>query len=61
VAGGAGHALQHTIEALSQLSVTDGVKLYNFFKRYAPTDSNRFETTAAINIGDTIRDELRHR
>jgi DNA-directed RNA polymerase specialized sigma subunit len=33
--------------------------LYSFFRRYAPTDNNRFETTAAINVGTAIRDELR--
>jgi hypothetical protein len=57
--GAIGHELQHVIEALSQPSVTDGVKLYNFFRRYAPTDNNRFETTPAINIGNAIRDEVR--
>ena len=54
-----GHELQHAIEGLGEPSVTDGVKLYNFFRRYAPTDNNRFETTLAINIGNAIRDELR--
>jgi hypothetical protein len=57
--GSIGHELQHAIEALSDPSVTDGAKLYNFFRRYAPTDGNRFETTAAVNIGNSIRDELR--
>ena len=54
-----GHELQHVIEALSEPAVTNGAMLYNFFRRYAPTDDNRFETTAAVNAGNTIRDELR--
>jgi hypothetical protein len=56
--GSIGHELQHAIEALSDRAVTNGTMLYNFFRRYAPTDENRFETTAAINIGNAIRDEL---
>jgi hypothetical protein len=57
--GSIGHELQHAIEALSDLAVVDGTTLYSFFRRYAPTDNNRFETTAAINAGNAIRDELR--
>ena len=53
-----GHELQHAAEALSEATVVDGTTLYNFFGRYAPTDSNRFDTTAAVTIGDAIRDEL---
>jgi hypothetical protein len=59
LAGSIGHEMQHAIEALSDSGVTNGVQLYNFFRRYAPTDNKRFETTAAINIGNVIRDELR--
>jgi hypothetical protein len=53
-----GHELQHTIEGLSDVTVVNGTMLYNFFRRYAPTDSNRFETTSAVAIGDAIREEL---
>jgi hypothetical protein len=56
-----GHELQHAIEALSEQALTNGVQLYSFFGRLAPTDNNRFETTAAINAGDAVRDELRGR
>ena len=56
--GSIGHELQHAIEALSQPSMTDGAKLYNFFRRAAPTDNNRFETAAAIKAGDAVRHEL---
>ena len=59
--GSLGHELQHAIEALSQPSITNGAQLYNFFRREAPTDNNRFETAAAINVGDAVRAELRVR
>jgi hypothetical protein len=57
--GSIGHELQHAIEALSEAAVVNGTMLYSFFRRYAPTDNNRFETTEAINMGNAIRDELR--
>jgi hypothetical protein len=60
-AGSIGHELQHTVEALSEPKTIDSVGLYNFFGRIAPTDGNRFETTAAISAGDAVRNELRHR
>ena|SRR5258706_6961586 len=47
-----GHELQHAVEALSEIGVTDGVSLYNFFSRLAPTDGGRFETMAALDAGD---------
>ena len=56
--GSIGHELQHALEALSQQSIRDGAQLYNFFRRTAPTDDNRFETAAAVNAGHTVRDEL---
>jgi hypothetical protein len=59
--GSIGHELQHAIEALGQPSITNGAQLYNFFKREAPTDNNRFETAAAINAGEAVRGELRVR
>jgi hypothetical protein len=54
-----GHELQHAIEALGDETVRDGVTMFNFFKRFAPTDNNRFETTAAVNVGNAVYDELR--
>ena len=59
--GSIGHELQHAIEALSQPSIRNGAQLYNFFKREAPTDDNRFDTPTAINVGDAVRVELRGR
>jgi hypothetical protein len=53
-----GHELQHAIEVLSESAVTNGVTMYNFLRRTAPTDSNRFETTAAVNAGNAVIDEL---
>jgi hypothetical protein len=54
-----GHELQHAIEGLSDPKVVNGTMMYNLFRRLAPTDNNRFETTAAVTVGDTVRDELR--
>jgi hypothetical protein len=39
--------------------VKDGVTMFNFLKRTAPSDSSRFETTAAVNAGNAVYDELR--
>jgi hypothetical protein len=54
-----GHELQHAIEGLSERAVTNGVRLYNFFRRHAPTSGATFETTAAVHVGHAIRDELK--
>jgi hypothetical protein len=59
VMGAMGHELQHAVEALSESGVTDGVTLYNFFLRFAPTEGDRFETTSAIHAGDNVQEELR--
>ena len=58
VMGLMGHELQHAVEALSESGVTDSVRLYNFFTRFAPTVGARFETTAALHAGDDVREEL---
>jgi hypothetical protein len=54
-----GHELQHAIEVLEVPTVVDGVTMFNFLKRTAPTDNNRFETAAAVDAGDAVFDELR--
>ena len=53
-----GHELQHALEALSEPGITDGTRLYSFFQRFAPTEGDRFETTAAIHVGEAVRNEL---
>lgn len=53
-----GHELQHAVEALSEPGITDGTRLYSFFQRFAPTEGDRFETTAAIHVGEAVRNEL---
>ena len=58
VMGAIGHELQHAIEVLSEPAVTNGVTMFNFLRRTAPTDRNQFETTAAINAGNAVIDEL---
>jgi hypothetical protein len=54
-----GHELQHAIEVLREPSITDGVTMFNFLRRIAPNDNNRFETTAAVDAGLAVYDELR--
>jgi hypothetical protein len=54
-----GHELQHAIEVLTDPTVHDGLTMFNFVKRMAPTDGNRFETTAAVTAGNAVYDELR--
>jgi hypothetical protein len=56
-----GHELQHAVEALSESWISDGLGLYNFFSRFAPTIGGPFETAAAIDAGDAIRGELQRR
>jgi hypothetical protein len=58
VMGSLGHEQQHAVEVLSEPAVTNGVTMYNFLRRTAPTDSNRFETTAAVNaVIDGLMDQ----
>jgi hypothetical protein len=59
--GSIGHELQHTVEALSEPATINSAALYNFFTRIAPSSSGRFETLAAINAGDAVREELSRR
>ena len=54
-----GHELQHAIEVLGEPTIVDGVTMFNFLKRTAPTDKARFETSAAVNAGNAVFDELR--
>jgi hypothetical protein len=61
VMGSLGHELQHAIEVLSEPGVTNGVTMFNYLKRIAPTDNNRFETTAAVKVGNAVIDELTDR
>ena len=58
VMGAIGHELQHAIEVLSEPAVTNGVTMFNFLKRTAPTDRIQFETTAAVETGNAVIDEL---
>jgi hypothetical protein len=58
VMGSLGHELQHAVEVLSEPAVTKGATMYNFLRRTASNHSNRFETTAAVNAGNDVIDEL---
>ena len=54
-----GHELQHAIEVFSEPGIKDGVTMFSFLERTAPSIQKRFETTAALNVGDRVDDELR--
>jgi len=57
--GSIGHELQHAIEVLSDRSVTNSTTMYFFYRRYAPTGRERFETPDATNAGNAVKRELR--
>ena len=57
--GAIGHELQHAIEVLSDRFVTSSTKMYFFYRRYAPTARERFETPDATDAGNAVERELR--
>ena len=57
--GSIGHELQHAIEVLSDRSVTNSTTMYFFYRRYAPTGRERFETPDATDAGNAVKRELR--
>jgi hypothetical protein len=56
--GAIGHELKHAIEVLSDRFVTNSVKMYLFYRRYAPTAGERFETLEAARAGMAVEREL---
>jgi hypothetical protein len=57
--GAIGHELQHAIEVLRDRFVTNSVKMYYFYRRYAPTAGERFETPDAARAGMAVEEEWR--
>ena len=55
--GAIAHELQHAIEALSDRFVTDGKKMFFFYRRYAPTAKEQVETMDSIEAGMAAEDE----
>jgi hypothetical protein len=53
-----GHELRHAIELLSEPAIKTTVAAYNYYLREAPTARGVFETTAAIQTGITVANEL---
>src|SRR6185436_2018958 len=54
-----GHELRHTIEVLSDRSVTNQVTMYFFYSQMGPVRSgSHFETTDAIDAGEAVRWEV---
>ena len=58
--GSIGHELQHAIEVLSNPAVTNNAAIYFFYEQAVPKSSGRFETAAAIQVGERVRAEVRH-
>ena len=56
-----GHELQHVIEVLAEPAITNGTKMFFFYRRHAPTGRDRFETAAATAAGEAVLIELRRR
>jgi hypothetical protein len=56
--GSIGHELQHAIEVLSDRFVTDSMKMYHFYQRYAPTGKDQFETLDATYAGMAVEREF---
>jgi hypothetical protein len=56
-----GHELRHTIEVLSNPTVTNQFTMYYFYSRLgqARSDGRAFETDAAIEAGEAVRAEVR--
>ena len=57
--GAIAHEMQHAIEVLSDRFVTDGRKMFFFYRQYAPTAKEQFETVNAIQAGIAAEDEWR--
>ena len=55
-----GHELRHTIEVLGERTVTSGATMYMFYSRVGLRGTGTaYETTAAVDAGDTVRSEVR--
>jgi hypothetical protein len=60
--GSIGHELRHAVEVLADPSVTSNAAMYFFYARTALRGSkSSFETKAAVQAGNTVRDEVRRR
>ena len=59
--GSIGHELRHTIEVLGEPSVTSGSAMYFFYSRIGTHGTkDAFETTAAVEAGMAVRQEVRN-
>jgi hypothetical protein len=55
-----GHELRHTIEVLSEPTVTSGAAMYLFYSGVGSQDPDTaFETTAAVDAGNLVWSEVR--
>ena len=53
-----GHELQHAVEVLSNPTVRSLGQMYQLYDRICNQCGGRFETNAAILVGDAVRDEV---
>jgi hypothetical protein len=58
--GSIGHELQHALEVLSHSSIRSGRAMMLLYKREGSEEGGHFETDAAVNAGNAVRDELGH-
>jgi hypothetical protein len=56
-----GHELRHALEILSEPAVRTTEQAYLYYSREAPTTRDSFETSAAIQVGLAVRQELGRR
>jgi hypothetical protein len=55
------HELRHALEVLEEPGITSGDLMYFFYKSHGSWRGESFETVAAVNAGNAVRQELRKR
>jgi hypothetical protein len=61
VIGTIAHELRHALEVLEEPGITSGDLMYFFYKSHGSRRGDAFETPAAENAGNAVRQELRQR
>lgn len=57
--GSIGHELRHAVEVLGDPTITSNATMYLFYERHGLRRGSAFETDAAIQAGNDVRDEIR--
>jgi hypothetical protein len=58
--GSIGHELQHAIEVLGDVRVTNDTAIEHFFRSVGIRAGGNFETKAAVDVGNAVRAEVLH-